>query len=174
MPIKGVSTLHSDYSIVSLSWNHQGNELAVFDSIGRVSILTQLFTLSDFSIPRKCVVDMEDQLGVVVGLIWLNGDKTVMPLLPLLDKRMLTRPLAHVPGVCAQRGGSMEDYLEPADTVGSLQSCYRNVGAGHGRQKRYDSTASTEERPYMARRKNTARHDLNHRGAAYSCNHGCE
>ena len=70
--------MHGDYPIIHLSWNHQGNELAVFDSVGRISVFPLLLTLGDFATPKKCVIDTEDQLGVVVGLIWLNTDKPVL------------------------------------------------------------------------------------------------
>jgi len=121
MSIKGVSTLHCDYPIVHLSWNHQGHELAVFDSMGRISIFTLLFTLSDFSAPRKCVIDTDDPLGVVVGLIWLNNEKPVIHQ-SLMGQPMLTRPSAHVSGICTQRGGPLEDLLHSADAFGSTQS----------------------------------------------------
>jgi len=79
--------------------------------MGRISIFTLLFTLSDFSAPRKCVIDTDDPLGVVVGLVWLNNEKP-----------MLTGPSAHVSGVCTQGGGPLEDLLHSADAFGSTQS----------------------------------------------------
>lgn len=97
--IKGISTLHCDYPIIHLSWNHQGHELAVFDSMGRVSIFTLLFTLSDFSAPRKCAIDTDDPLGVVVGLIWLNNEKPVIRR-SLMGAPILTRQSAHLSGIC--------------------------------------------------------------------------
>ncbi len=89
--------------------------------MGRISIFSLLFTLSDFSAPRKCAIDTDDPLGVVVGLIWLNNDKLVIHQ-TLMGEPMLTRPIAHVPGVCTQRRGSLEDLLHSADTFGSTQS----------------------------------------------------
>ena len=55
---------------------HGGSPL-VFDSLGKISIVTIMFTLNEFTIPRKCVVDYEDHLNQVVGLLWLNTDKPV-------------------------------------------------------------------------------------------------
>lgn len=89
--------------------------------MGRISIFTLLFTLSDFSAPRKCAIDTDDPLGVVVGLIWLNHDKPVI-YQSLMGEPMLTRPTAHIQGVCTQREGSLEDLLHSADAFGSTQS----------------------------------------------------
>ena len=68
-----MSALHNDYPLVHLAWNHQGNELAIFDSVGRISVFSMLTIMSHFSIPRKCVVDVEDHLGVAVGALWINN-----------------------------------------------------------------------------------------------------
>ena len=65
--------------MVNISWNHQGSELAVFDCLGKVSILSVIVNLCEFSVPKKCVLDVEDNLNEVVGLLWLNTDKPVNP-----------------------------------------------------------------------------------------------
>ena len=75
--INGVSAVHGGTSLLHLSWNHAGNELAIFDALGKVSIITIAMTLNDFSVPRKCVIDVEDQLHETVGLLWLHADKPV-------------------------------------------------------------------------------------------------
>lgn len=63
--------------MVNLSWNHQGSELVVFDSLGKVSVLSVTFSFCEFSVPKKCVLDSEDNLNEVVGFLWLNTDKPV-------------------------------------------------------------------------------------------------
>ncbi|KAL8784654.1 MAG: hypothetical protein Q9195_008957 [Heterodermia aff. obscurata] len=75
LPINGVSLVHGNVSLVNLSWNQLGNELVIFDSLGKVSIFSITTSLCEFSIPKKCVLDVEDQLNEVVGLVWLNTDK---------------------------------------------------------------------------------------------------
>lgn len=86
MPINGVSLLHGHVSLVNLSWNQLGNELVIFDSLGKVSIFNITTSLCEFSIPKKCVLDVEDQLNEVVGLVWLNTDK---PVISMMKSRMM-------------------------------------------------------------------------------------
>ena len=76
--INGVSAVHNGSPIVHISFNHQGHELAIFDSLGKISIFTIMFTVNDIAAPRKCVIDTEDQVNEVVGLLWLNTDKPVL------------------------------------------------------------------------------------------------
>ena len=78
MPINGVSLVHGNVSLVNLSWNHLGNELVIFDSLGKISIFNITTSICEFSLPKKCVLDVEDQLNEVVGSVWLNADKPVI------------------------------------------------------------------------------------------------
>ena len=84
--MNGVSLVHGNVSLVNLSWNQLGNELVIFDSLGKISIFSITTSLYEFSIPKKCVLDVEDQLNEVVGLIWLNTDK---PVISMMKSRMM-------------------------------------------------------------------------------------
>ena len=72
-----VTTVHSEHQIVHLSWNHTGNDLAVFDLYGQISVFTILIALNRVTLMRRCISDPEDNLGAVVGHIWLNSDRMV-------------------------------------------------------------------------------------------------
>ena len=86
MPVNGVSLVHNNVSLVNLSWNQLGNELVIFDSLGKISIFSITTSLCEFSIPKKCLLDVEDHLNDVVGLVWLNTDK---PVISMAKSRMM-------------------------------------------------------------------------------------
>lgn len=73
-----VFTSLGQQSIVHLSWNQPGSELAVVDVFGRISIFSILIAMNRFAISRSWVVDQEDDMGAVVGLFWLNIDRPVL------------------------------------------------------------------------------------------------
>ena len=81
-----MSLVHGNVSLISLSWNQLGNELVIFDSLGKISIFSITTSLCEFSIPKKCLLDVEDQLNEVVGLVWLNNDK---PVFSAMESRMM-------------------------------------------------------------------------------------
>lgn len=68
---------HGNIDLVHLSWSHTGNELAIVDRLGRISIYTLSVAINRFNISRRCNVDSEDDLGAVVGMTWLYADKPV-------------------------------------------------------------------------------------------------
>lgn len=72
-----VSIPHSEHEIVNLSWNHTGNDLAVFDICGQISVFTIVLALNRFMVLRRSVTDPEDHLGAVVGYMWLNLERMV-------------------------------------------------------------------------------------------------
>lgn len=72
-----VSAVHSDHQIIHLSWNHSGNDLAIIDIFGQISIFTIYITLNRLSLSRRCVIDPEENLSSVVGLKWLNTERMV-------------------------------------------------------------------------------------------------
>ena len=77
-----VSMVHSDHQIVHLSWNPignnpSGNDIAVVDVFGQISIFMVLIPINRIHVSRKCVIDPEDNLSAVVGLKWLNTDRVV-------------------------------------------------------------------------------------------------
>lgn len=71
-----VSTVHSDHQIVHLSWNPTGNDIAIVDVFGQISIFMVQIPLNRIHVSRKCVID-PDNLSAVVSLKWLNTDRVV-------------------------------------------------------------------------------------------------
>ena len=72
-----VSVAHSDHPIVHLSWNPNGIDLAIVDVLGQLSIFSVLPPMNRLNLFRRCVVDPEDSLSTIVGLMWLNTERTV-------------------------------------------------------------------------------------------------
>ena len=75
--VDGVATVHSEHQIVHLSWSHNGNELAIVDAFGQISIYSIFIAINRLSVYRRCVLDPEDHLNAVIGLTWLHLDKIV-------------------------------------------------------------------------------------------------
>lgn len=73
---------HNGNPLVHLSWSHSGNDLAVIDVYGRISIYSVMLMppINRLSTTRRCVVDPEDNLSSVVGVMWLHNDKIVRAL----------------------------------------------------------------------------------------------
>lgn len=87
-----VRNIHREGELVHLFWNHTGNELAVFDISGRMSIYAVMVTTNRVSALRRCSVDPEDSLGAVIGAMWLHTDRmTVRGPNRNLSQRQLTR-----------------------------------------------------------------------------------
>ena len=63
--------------LVHVSWDHGGNCLAAIDSYGRTSIYATYITVNRMSTFRRRTIDPEDDLGAVVGLMWLHIDRPV-------------------------------------------------------------------------------------------------
>ena len=78
-----VSAVHSENKIVHLSWNHTGNDLAVFDLYGQISVFTIVIALNRLTVLRRCLSDPEDNLGALVGYMWLNTERMVFSRLPV-------------------------------------------------------------------------------------------
>lgn len=81
-PLTQISSGREQPNFVHLSWNQTGSELAVVDIFGRISIFSILITMNRFAMSRSCVMDQEDDLGAIVGISWLNIDRSVRFLLP--------------------------------------------------------------------------------------------
>lgn len=58
--------------IKHLCWGPTGSELAVIDSVGRITILSLFSSLNKPTLSRQCQVDPVDDLHGVVGCYWLN------------------------------------------------------------------------------------------------------
>lgn len=79
-PLNQFSSVHEQQTLVHLSWNQTGSELAVVDICGRISIFSILIAMNRFAVSRSCVLDQEDDMGAIVGLSWLNLDRPVASL----------------------------------------------------------------------------------------------
>lgn len=69
--------MRSEHPLEHISWNHVGSELAVIDVFGRISIYSILIAMNRMVPLRSCAQDLEDDLGAIVGIMWLNPDRTV-------------------------------------------------------------------------------------------------
>lgn len=72
-----VSAVQSEHQIVHLCWNHTGNDLAIINIYGQISIFTIIIALNRLTVSRRHLIDPEDHLGAVVGYMWLNTEREV-------------------------------------------------------------------------------------------------
>lgn len=76
-PIQQIRSLHEGCQLEHLSWNHAGTDLAVTDSMGRISIFNMAVVSNQMSPSRSCLADQEDDLSAIAGLFWLNPERSV-------------------------------------------------------------------------------------------------
>lgn len=74
---KIISLVHNGHSLKHLSWSLSGTELAVTDTLGNISVFSLLIAINRCTVSRRCVLGAEDNLSTVVGLMWLNQDRSV-------------------------------------------------------------------------------------------------
>ena len=72
-----LSTTHNEHPLKHLSWNHTGTELAVTNVFGHITVYTVLMLINRCIVTRQSDLGVEDNLGAVVGLMWLNQDRSV-------------------------------------------------------------------------------------------------
>ena len=77
VPIDHVSTIYNGRELAHISWNSSGLELAVVDVFGRLSLFSIFIALNRIAVSRSCIVEPEDNLSALVGLMWLNTDRMV-------------------------------------------------------------------------------------------------
>jgi len=75
--IGDVSNVHNEHQIVHLCWGHTGNELAVVDVFGQISIYNVFLAINRLTAMRRCTADPEDNLSAVVGIMWVYSDRWV-------------------------------------------------------------------------------------------------
>ena len=75
--VDGVTAAHSEHQLVHLSWSHHGNELAIVDVFGQISIYSGFIAINRLNLYRRAVYDPEDHLGAIIGLTWLHLDRQV-------------------------------------------------------------------------------------------------
>lgn len=80
---KVIALSHNGYPLKHLSWSHSGTELAVTDILGNISVFSLLLAINRCTASRRCILGAEDNLSVIVGLAWLNQDRSVSLLLAI-------------------------------------------------------------------------------------------
>lgn len=78
-PLHPVSDVHGQHALVHLCWNEVGSELAVADSSGRVSIYNIAIALNSLGGQRQASFDPDDDAAQIVGMMWLNVQRSVSP-----------------------------------------------------------------------------------------------
>ncbi|KAL8709289.1 MAG: hypothetical protein Q9225_007469 [Loekoesia sp. 1 TL-2023] len=73
---KIISLVHNGHPLKHLSWSHSGTELAVTDILGNISVFSLLIAINRCTVSRRCVLGAEDNLSTIVGLMWLNQDRS--------------------------------------------------------------------------------------------------
>ncbi|KAF7719404.1 Uncharacterized protein PECH_004899 [Penicillium ucsense] len=76
-PLAPVTEAHSGNQLLHLSWSDAGSELAVVDSMGRVSIYSIFMALNNITGLRQATYDSGDDSNQIVGLMWLNPGRQV-------------------------------------------------------------------------------------------------
>lgn len=71
---------HGGRPLVHLCWNETGSELAVVDSSGRVSIYSILIAMNSIAGQRQAAFDPDDDRSQIVGMMWLNTQRSVSTL----------------------------------------------------------------------------------------------
>ena len=74
-----VSNVHNEHQIVHISWSHTGNELAVIDLFGQISIYNVFLAINRLTAMRRCALDPEDNMSAVIGMMWVYSDRWVRP-----------------------------------------------------------------------------------------------
>ena len=78
-PLTSVTEAHGGNSLVHLSWNETGADLAVVDCLGRISIYSISMALNSITGLRQAAFDSSDDSNQIVGMMWLNTQRTVGP-----------------------------------------------------------------------------------------------
>ncbi|KAL8835573.1 MAG: hypothetical protein Q9170_003257 [Blastenia crenularia] len=73
---KNITLIHDGHALKHLSWSHSGTELAVTDALGNISVFSLHITIDRCIVSRRCVLGAEDDLSTIVGLMWLNQDRS--------------------------------------------------------------------------------------------------
>lgn len=74
---KATAQVHNGHTLKHLSWNHNGTDLAVIDTLGNISMSSLLTSVNHSSVSKRCVLGADDNLSVPVGSMWLNQDRQV-------------------------------------------------------------------------------------------------
>ena len=77
IPLHPVAEAHGGQPLVHLCWNEIGSELAVVDTSGRVSIYNIAISLNSLAGQRQAAFDPVDDTAQIVGMMWLNIQRSV-------------------------------------------------------------------------------------------------
>lgn len=69
--------IYKGRQLAHISWNHNGLELLVADTYGKLSIFSIFIAVNRFVTSKAWPNDPEDDLNTLVGTTWLNAKKTV-------------------------------------------------------------------------------------------------
>lgn len=77
--VEDVSATHNDHQLIDLTWSHMGNELAIIDVYGRISIYSAQYmpSINRLALMRRCISDPEDNMSAAIGIMWLHNDRNV-------------------------------------------------------------------------------------------------
>lgn len=75
--IEQVTIAHGGQQLSHLSWSPSGVELAVVDTLGRISIFQMINAMNRYIQSRSTKSDHEDDLGVMIGMTWLTVERQV-------------------------------------------------------------------------------------------------
>lgn len=87
-----VTEAHGGLPLVHLLWNETGSELAVLDSSGRLSIYTITTALNQIAGQRQATFDPDDDGNQVVGIMWLNAQRSVSVTAAILPSEAYANP----------------------------------------------------------------------------------
>jgi len=121
-----VSATHRNQPLTHVQWSHTGQELAVLDSAGKISILNVAMAMNNLHLSRPAETDQEDDLAEVAGLQWLTYERNV-------SCRHYSAAAADNRGVsavvtCVQRGRPMGLSVSSSESIWPLSSKRRCPG----------------------------------------------
>ncbi|OKL60129.1 Mediator of RNA polymerase II transcription subunit 16 [Talaromyces atroroseus] len=79
-PQSQIAQLHVGQQLAHLCWNEMGNDLAVLDVSGRISVFSISTTLNNIAVNRQPMLDQPEDGAQVVGMMWMNANRAVRPL----------------------------------------------------------------------------------------------
>lgn len=80
-PLLPVTEAHGGHPLAHVSWNETGSELAVADVFGRVSIYSISVALNSIQGQRQAIFDPTEDGSQLVGMTWLQTNRSVSTLL---------------------------------------------------------------------------------------------
>ncbi len=120
---KIIAVTHNGIPLKHLSWSHSGTELAVTDILGNISVFSLAIAINHCTVSRRCALGAEDNLSAIVGLSWLNQDRSVSIIIqahPMLW--LIPAQAAIAPASCKDSPRSMGFHGFALQAIGASQS----------------------------------------------------